>query len=177
MMKAVRGARSDSTPRTDWFLAIVLCVLTTILVLQRTKQALLPAKQTPVLWLAELVTIAGVIVLRSGWARDSGWLDEQARLGTLANNFYEPRRDALINGFAIGVGVFGALWWGMATWGVLFTGMRRGVPTRGLVDFLVAGIAGAITGGVLGAVLGLVIGHIWETRHRRNRLAQRVTHA
>jgi len=177
MTETVRGAESERAPRTNWLLAVVLCILTAILVLQRTKQALLPAKQTPVLWLAELVTIAGAVVLRSGWARDSGWIDEQSRLGTLANNFYEPRRDALINGFAIGVGVFGTLWWATATWGVLFMGMRRGVPTRGLIDFIAAGVAGAITGGVFGAVLGLAIGHIWETRHRRNRLTQRATHA
>jgi hypothetical protein len=55
--------------------------------------------------------------------------------------------------------------------------MRRGVPTRGLLDFIAAAVAGAITGGVLGAVIGLAIGHIWEKRHRRNRLAQRASHA
>ncbi len=177
MSTLVRGAEPERAPRTDWFLAGAVCILTTILLLQKTKQAFLPAKQTPVLWLAELVTIAGAIVLRSGWGRDSGWAEEQARLGTLANNFYEPRRDMLTNGFAIAVGVFGALWWATATWGILFTAMRRGVPTRGLIDFVAAAIAGAISGGVLGGVIGLAIGHIWEKRHRRNRLAQRASHA
>ena len=90
--------------------------VTIVLVLQKTKQALLPAKQTPVLWAAELATIAGVLILRSGWGRDNRWAEEQARLGTLANNFYEPRREALVNGGAIAVGVFGALWWATATW-------------------------------------------------------------
>jgi hypothetical protein len=176
MKPEVRGA-STASPRTDWLLTIVLCIITTILVLQKTKQALLPAKQTPILWAAELVTIAGVLILRSGWGRDNRWAAEQARLGTLANNFYEPRRSALIDGGAIGLGVFCALWWGLATWGVLFTGMRRGVPARGLLDFIVAGIAGAITGGVAGAVLGLIIGHWWETSHRRRRAARQTTHA
>jgi len=53
---------------------------------------------------------------------------------------------------------------------VLFTGMRRGVPTRGLIDFLTAGLMGALTGGVIGAVLGLGAGHVWEARHRRRRI-------
>jgi len=116
-------------------------------------------------------------VLRSGWARDNRWSEEQARLGTLANNFYEPRRAALINGGAIGAGVFAALWWGLATWGVLFTGMRRGVPGRGLIDVEVATLVGALSGGVIGAVLGLAIGHIWEKRHRRLRVARQTSQA
>ena len=164
-------------PRTDWVLQLVLAVMTIVLVLQKTKQALLPAKQTPVLWAAVLVTLAGVLVLRSGWGRDTHWAEEQARLGTLANNFYEPRREALINGGAIGFGVFGALWWAAATWGVLFTAMRRGVPTRGLIDFITAALMGALTGGVLGAVLGLAAGHVWEARHRRRRIEHGVRNA
>jgi hypothetical protein len=151
--------------------------MTIVLVLQKTKQALLPAKQTPVLWAAELATLAGVLILRSGWGRDNRWAEEQARLGTLANNFYEPRREALVNGGTIAVGVFGALWWATATWGILFTGMRRGVPGRGLFDFLTAGLMGALTGGVIGAVLGLAAGHVWETRHRRHRASRRISNA
>src|SRR3954449_6014647 len=119
MTSPVRGAHAGSAPRTDWFLALAVLALTLILLLQKTKQAFLPAKQTPVLWLAELVTIAGAIVLRSGWGRDNRWSEEQARLGSLANIFYEPRRDMLTNGFAIAVGVLGALWWATATWGIL----------------------------------------------------------
>lgn len=162
--------------RTAWFQQLALISMTAILVLQNTKQALLPAKQTPLLWAAELATICGVVVLRSGWLRDAGWRDEQQRLGTLANNFYEPRREALVNGFAVGGGVLGALWWAAATWGVVLTGMRRGVVTRGLLDFEVAATAGAIVGSVVGAVLGLVAGHIWESRHRRHRIARQVSH-
>jgi len=158
--------------RTNWFQLLVIAAVTIVLVLQKTKQALLPRSQTPALWAAELVTIAGVLILRSGLGRDNRWAEEQARLGTLANNFYEPRREALVNGGAIAVGVFGALWWAAATWGVLFTGMRRGVPTRGLIDFIVGGLMGALTGGVIGAVLGLAVGHLWETRHRRRRASQ-----
>ena len=163
--------------RINWFLLLVVAVVTIVLVLQKTKQALLPATQTRTLWAAELAIIAGVIVLRSGWARDSGWVEEQARLGTLANNFYPPRREALINGTAIGVGVLLSLWWAAATWGVVLTGMRRGVTTRGLVDFLTAALMGALTGGVVGAVIGLAAGHVWEGRHRRRRLSQGVRNA
>ena len=177
MSHEARGAPSETAPRADWVRIVALCILTAILVLQKTKHALLPAGQTRILWAAELVTLAGVLVLRSGWGRDNRWAEEQARLGTLANNFYEPRREALINGFAVGAGVLGALWWGAATWGVLYTGMLRGVTSRGLFDFIVAAVAGAITGGVLGAVLGLTVGHIWETRHRRMRLERSAHHA
>jgi len=165
-----------SASRTAWLQQAGLIAITIVVVLQNTKQALLPAKQTPLLWSAELAVIAGVLVLRSGWLRDAGWRDEQHRLGTLANNFYEPRRDALTNGFAVAGGIFGALWWALATWGVLLTGMRRGVATRGLLDFEVAAVAGAIAGSIIGAVVGLVVGHLWETRHRRNRAARQVSH-
>jgi uncharacterized membrane protein YccC len=167
---------TDAASRTAWFQQLALISITVVLVLQNTKQALLPAKQTPVLWGAELAAIAGVLILRSGWLRDARWRDEQHRLGTLANNFYEPRREALVSGFAVAGGVFGALWWAAATWGVVLTGMRRGVVTRGLLDFEIAALAGAITGSIVGAVIGLVAGQVWETRHRRNRIARQVSH-
>ena len=147
-------------------------LITTVLVLQHTKQALLPAAQTKVLWAAELTTIAGALVLRSGLWRDSEWSAEQSRLGTLANDFYEPRREALTSGVAIGMGVFSSLWWAAATWSVVFYGMRRGVVNRGLLDFEIAAAVGAAAGGVLGAVIGLGIGEWWERRHRRQRLAR-----
>ena len=156
----------------NWTPQIALVAVTSILVLQKTKQALLPRTQTPALWIAEVLAIGCVLVLRSGWARDGRWSAEQARLGTLANNYYEPRREALIHGFAIGLGVLGALWWGLATWGILFNGMRRGVPGRGLVDFSIGALMGAMTGGLIGAVIGLSIGHIWEGRHRRARMSR-----
>src|SRR5215207_237765 len=97
-------ARS-SGPRTAWFLLLAMVVVTTVVVVQETKHALLPAKQTRVLWIAELSIITGVLVLRSSWLRDNQWRSEQERLGTLANNFYEPRRDALLNGGAVAGGV------------------------------------------------------------------------
>jgi hypothetical protein len=162
---------------TDWSLQLALLAVTSILILQNTKRALLPAKQTPVLWAAEGAAIAAVLVLRSGWGRDAQWAEDQGELGTLANNFYEPRREALTNGGAIAGGVVAALWWATATWGVMFYGMRRGVPASGMIDFIVAALAGAVTGGLVGAVLGLAGGHLWERRHRRRRLERQTSHA
>jgi hypothetical protein len=158
-------------------LYVPVAIVTCVLVLQTTKQALLPRTQTRVLWAAELATIVGVLILRSGWLRDNRWRDAQQQLGTLANNFYEPRREALINGTAVGGGVLGGLWWATATWSVVLNGVRRGVVTRGLLDFEVAAVVGALTGGVAGAVLGLAVGHWWETRHRKHRLARHASHA
>jgi len=59
---------------------------------------------------------------------------------------------------------------------VVLTGMRRGVAARGLLDFEVAAVAGAITGSIMGAVIGLVVGQLWETRHRKNRVARQASH-
>lgn len=146
-----------------------LAVLTIVLILQNTKQAMLPRTETGTLWGAEIATLIATLVLRSGIWRDAGWREEQARLGTIANNYYAPRREWLTNGFGVGGAVFGGLWWGLATWGVVLTGVRRGVVTRGLVDFEVATVCGVITGGTVGAVIGLVIGQVWESRHRRRR--------
>jgi hypothetical protein len=149
---------------------LVLAVDTIVLVLQKTKHyALLPAAQTKTLWVAEVAALACAIILQSGWGRDSGWREAQERLGTLANNFYEPRRASLIHGWAIGTAVFFGLWWGAATWSVVLFGMRRGVETHGLLDFEVATTVGALTGGIVGAVIGLALGHRWETTHRRGR--------
>ena len=164
-----RGAR--------YALYVPVVVITFVLALQTTKHALLPPTQTLVLWAAELVTICGVLILRSDWLRDSRWRDAQQQLGTLANNFYEPRRQALTNGGAVAGGVLGGLWWATATWSVVLNGVRRGVATRGLLDFEVAAVVGALAGGVTGAVLGLAIGQWWETRHRRKRVARQASHA
>ncbi|HVX41330.1 MAG TPA: hypothetical protein VHB25_17330 [Gemmatimonadaceae bacterium] len=133
---------------------------------------MLPRTQTNTLWGAEIATLAATLVLRAGWWRDAGWRAEQERLGTIANNYYPPRRDALINGFAVACGVLAALWWGLATWGVVLTGMRRGVVTRGLADFEVATVCGAITGATVGAAIGLGVGQWWESAHRRRRRAR-----
>ena len=166
---------NQSRWRVIFYYAIVV-VLTSILVLQNTKQALLPRQQTGILWAAEAAVLAGVLVLRSGLWRDAGWREEQARLGTLVNDFYEPRREALSNGFAVAGGVLLALWWGTATWSVVLGGIRRGVVGRGLLDFEIATLAGALTGGVIGAVVGLAVGQVWEARHRRKR-RERTAHA
>ena len=167
---------TPAAPRTAWFQQLALITITVVVVLQNTKHALLPAKQTPVLWSAELAALCGIVILRSGWMRDGRWRDEQRRLGTLANNFYEPRREALVNGCAVGGGALGGLWWALATWGVVLNGMRRGVATRGLLDFEVAAVVGALTGGIVGAVIGLAAGQFWEVRHRRARVARQTSH-
>src|SRR5581483_7908850 len=162
---------------TQWLLVAALIVLTSILVLQNTKQAMLPRAQTPFLWAAEAAALLGAVALRSGWARDSGWKEEQARLGTLANNYYPPRRDALTSGFAVGGGVLLSLWWAAATWSAVLGGLRRGVVGRGLLDFETAAVVGALTGGIVGAVIGLGVGHLWEKRHRQRRRARLSAHA
>lgn len=160
-----------------WLPWLAVVLVTSVLLLQKTKHALLPASQTSALWAAEAIAVASLLVLRSGLWRDSDWKAEQARVGTLVNNFYEPRRSAVVNGFAVGVGVLVALWWGAATWSTVLFGMRRGVVTRGLFDFEVATIIGAATGCLIGAVIGLLVGHVWERRHRRGRISRRSAHA
>lgn len=160
-----------------WLPWIAVGLVTSVLALQKTKHALLPATQTRTLLAAEAIAVCCLVVLRAGWLRDADWETEQARLGTVVNNFYEPRRAALTNGFAVGAGVFAGLWWGAATWSTVLFGMRRGVVTRGLFDFEIATVLGVATGGLAGAVIGLFIGHLWERRHRRARLSGRSAHA
>jgi hypothetical protein len=157
--------------------AVMLGLLASILMLQYTKQAVLPRSQTHVLWIAMSISIIAVVMLRSGWMRDTGWQGDQARFGAIVNDYYEPRREALSNGFAVGGGVLVALWWALATWSVVLGGIRRSVAGRGLADFEVAALVGAITGGLAGAVAGLIVGHLWETRHRRARLRRNTANA
>ncbi|HXT18932.1 MAG TPA: hypothetical protein VN706_25120 [Gemmatimonadaceae bacterium] len=166
----------NSPLRIAFYYALLLAVVS-VLVLQYTKQAMLPRTQTPAVWVAVGVSLVSVVVLRSGWMRGNAWKSDQARLGTIVNDFYEPRREALSNGFAVAGGVFLSLWWATATWSVVLGGVRRHVAGRGLADFEIAAVVGAITGGLFGAVIGLVVGHIWETRHRRARLARSVANA
>jgi hypothetical protein len=163
-----------------WLLAAGATAVTLVLVLQKTKQAMLPAAQTRVLWAAEGATLAAAAVLLSGWGRGAGWTDAQRRLGAIVNDYYAPRRDAFVSSGAVAGGVLGGLWWALATWAVVLGGMRRGSMERGLLDFEVAALVGAVTGGAVGAVLGLAAGQVWETRHRRRRermLAERSTNA
>jgi hypothetical protein len=154
-----------------------LIALTIVLVLQESKHAMLPRSQTSVLWGAELASLAAVLVLRSGVMRDTRWREDQERLGTIANNFYEPRRAYLTQGFAIGGGVLGGLWWAIATWTVIFTGMRRATETRGLDSFEVAALCGMLTGALIGGAIGLGVGHLWEQWHRRGRQQRLKAHA
>ena len=158
--------------RADWLLGGGLLFLTSILALQYSKQNMLPRTQTKLVWAALAVSAAGALVLRSGLMRDNRWREEQRRLGTLANNFYEPRREWLVHAFAMGFGVFGGLWWGLATWSAILVGLQKGGGERGFADFELAAVCGVVTGAVLGATVGLAIGHIWETRHRRSREAR-----
>ena len=101
-------------------------------------------------------------------ARCASGASSSDELGTLANDFYEPRRDAsdqrrrdrsagvlARSGGAPPPGPWCSAECD-ATW-----------SDDGLVDFEVAALVGALTGGVIGAVIGLAIGHLWETRHRR----------
>jgi hypothetical protein len=155
--------------RTGWLVLGALVAITVVVVLQETKYAKLPRSQTNLLWGAEIVSILAALVLRSGAMRDSGWREEQQRLGTIANNYYEPRRAQLTQGFAIGCGILGGLWWALATWATVFTGMRRSTATRGLDSFEVAALCGVLTGALLGGVIGLIVGHVWEGWHRRSR--------
>lgn len=170
-------AEGPGARRPSWLLAVGLAGLTIVLILQKTKQAMLPRTQTPVLWAAEVVSAAAALLLWSGWLRDNRWREEQRRLGTVANDFYEPRRAWLINAFAVGAGVFGGLWWGIATWAVVLGGMRRNVAGRGLADFEVATFCGVVSGAILGAAIGLIVGHLWEHRHRRARRDRAAAHA
>lgn len=167
---------SHSRLRIGFYYGVV-AIVGIVLSLQYTKQAMLPRTQTNLLWAAAIATAVGVLILRSGWGRDSGWREEQARLGTLVNNFYEPRREALSNGFAIGCGVLLSLWWALATWSAVIGGFRHNSTSRGLADFEVGAVVGALTGGIVGAVIGLALGHVWETRHRRSRLERKSAHA
>lgn len=169
-MRGTAETRHDGTARrTGWTTLGALIALTVVLILQDTQHAMLPRAQANVLWAAEIASLAAVLLLRSGLMRDNRWRERQERLGTIANDFYEPRRAYLVQGFAIGGGVFGGLWWGIATWGVVFTGMRRATATRGLDSFEVATLCGMLTGAMVGAALGLWVGHVWEQSHRRGR--------
>lgn len=155
----------------QWLMFAVLLFLVTVLVLQDTKHAVIMAKHTTALWVSVVSALAGVIVLRSGWGRSEERTEKQLEFGTLQNSFYQPRRDALTQGAAVFGGVAGALWWGVSSWMLMFTGMRRHQATRGLWDFEMSVLVGALAGAVVGATLGLIAGHVWEQRHRRDRRA------
>ncbi len=167
-----RGRRVRPT-LGQWALLAILVFLVVVLKLQDTTHAVMVARHTTALWVSVLATLAGVIVLRSGWGASALRTEKQLEFGTLQNNFYQPRREVLVQGSAMLGGLAGALWWGVQSWVLLFAGMRRQQATRGLWDFEMSVLVGALAGGVVGATLGLITGHLWEQWHRRKRRRQR----
>ena len=153
-----------------WLLYASIVALCVVLAAQESKHALLPKTWTTKLWVAVLAAFGGAVLLRSNWRRDREWSREQLELGTLSNSFYAPRREAITQGFCVFGGVFVGLWWGLANWSVLLSGIRQSHANRGLLGLETATLVGAITGGILGAVIGRYVGDVWEHRHRRRRL-------
>ena len=151
----------------------ILVFLVVVLKLQDTTHAVIVARHTAALWVSVLSALAGVIILRSGWGASEERMEKQLEFGTLQNDYYQPRRAALVQGGAVLGGVAGALWWGVQSWVLLFAGMRRHQPARGLWDFEMSVLVGALAGGVVGATLGLITGHLWEQWHRHQRRKQR----
>jgi hypothetical protein len=146
-----------------------LVFLVVVLKLQDTKHAVIVAKHTAALWVSVIAALAGVLVLRSGWGVSEERTEKQLEFGTVQNSFYQPRREALVQGATVLGGVSGALWWGVQSWILLFTGMRRHQAVRGLWDFEMSVLVGAVAGAVVGATLGVVAGHLWEQSHRKKR--------
>lgn len=147
----------------------ILIFLVVVLALQDTAHAVIVARHTAALWVSVVSALVGVIIYRSGWGASTERTVKQLEFGTLQNDFYQPRRAALVQGTAVLGGVAGALWWGVQSWVLLYTGMRRHQATRGLWDFEMSALVGALAGGVVGATLGLIVGHAWEQRHRSKR--------
>lgn len=156
-----------------WLLLAVLVILTVVTILQQTRHAMLPARNGTALWISVASAIVAVLLLRSGLGTGGNWVEEQAKLGTIANSFYPPRREAITEGGAVLGGVIGALWWGASSWVLLMQGMRHHAANRGLLDFEVSAIVGALAGAVDGAVVGLFVGWLWEWQHRRRRQSAR----
>ncbi|MGH7688891.1 MAG: hypothetical protein ACREN3_04730 [Gemmatimonadaceae bacterium] len=164
--------RPTRTTLGQWAMLAILIFLVVVLTLQDTTHAVIVARHTTALWVSVLSALVGVIVYRSGWSASEERTTKQLEFGTLQNDFYPPRREALVQGTSVLGGVAGALWWGVQSWVLLFTGMRRHQATRSLWDFELSVLVGVLAGGVVGATLGLMIGHLWEQRHRRKRRQQ-----
>jgi hypothetical protein len=170
--------RSGTRRRTrltlgQWSLYAVLVFLVVVVKLQDTRHALLMAGQVRDLWISVGATLVSILILRSGWGRSDVRTEKQLEFGTLQNNFYQPRREVLLQGGAVLGGVAGALWWAVQSWLLLFAGMRRHQAARGLWDFEMSVLVGALAGTVVGATLGLVTGYLWEQWHRRQRRVHR----
>lgn len=169
------GQPAVRTTAGMWLLLGVLIILTAVTVLQETRYAMLARTHTVALWVSVGTALLAVLLLRSGLGTGGNWVAAQARLGTIANSYYPPRREAITEGGALLGGVFGALWWGLSSWGLLLQGMRHHAANRGFFDFEMSAVVGALAGAVDGAVIGLLAGWLWERHHRRKRQAARVS--
>lgn len=150
-------------------LLLVLALLTVIVVSQETRWATIPSSHTALLWKSVGLSLLAWFILRSGWGRAEAHAEEQRALGTLANTFYEPRREGISSAFTMIGGMAGAMWWGATAWLTLVKGMQRKEAGRGLINLEVSVLVGILAGGMVGAVLGLTIGELWERHHRRRR--------
>jgi hypothetical protein len=155
-------------------LLIVLVLLTGVVVVQETKWAPIPRSNTVPLFVSVAVSIMAYLILRSGWGRAESHRAEQRALGTISNSYYEPRRDWISNGFTIGGGILGAMWWGATSWIVLVRAIEKATPTRGLMNLQASVAVGVLAGGMVGAAAGLIAGELWERRHRRRRAGKTV---
>jgi hypothetical protein len=153
-------------------LLIVLVLLTGIVLSQETKWATIPASHTALLWKSVGLTLVSWFVLRSGWGRPETHAAEQRAMGTVANTYYLPRREAISSAFTLLGGMAGAMWWGSTAWLTLVRGIERKAPARGLINLEMSVVVGVLAGGMIGATLGLVIGELWERSHRRRRVAR-----
>lgn len=147
-------------------------VLTVIVASQETRWATIPASHTVMLWKSVGLSLLAWFLLRSGWGRPETHMAEQRALGTVANTFYEPRREGISSVFTVIGGMTGAMWWGATAWLTLVRGIERKAAGRGLANLEVSVLVGIIAGGLVGAAAGLIIGEIWERHHRSRRKAR-----
>lgn len=87
----------------------------------------------------------------------------------LPESYYQPRRNDLTAGFAIGTGILVALAQGARTWLLIVRGVRHLDPAHGLLSFMIVVVEAAAVGAVAGAAVGWAIGFAWERWHRRRR--------
>ncbi|HET9425037.1 MAG TPA: hypothetical protein VFO55_06660 [Gemmatimonadaceae bacterium] len=156
-------------------LLYVLLLLAVIVVSQETRWATIPSSHTAMLWKSVTLAFVAWFILRSGWGRPATHQAEQRALGTVANTFYEPRREGISSAFTLIGGMAGAMWWGATAWLTLVRGIERKAPARGLVDLEVSVVVGILAGAMAGAAVGLIVGEGWERLHRRRRVARSAT--
>lgn len=110
-MTPPRDSRRRARPTFgQWAMLAMLVFLVIVLALQDTTHAVIVARHTAALWVSVVSTLAGVIILRSGWGASAERTEKQLEFGTLQNDYYRPRRQALVQGAAVLGGVAGALW-------------------------------------------------------------------